>query len=158
MTELRVEFAPNLQSVAAAYRAADPELRKQMRRALAEVAKPLGMHVRSAGSGRLPRRGGLAARVARARIGTTLGTSSRNPSIAIRLSTREGYNLRLMNAGKLRHPVFARSDRTREQWAWVSQEIEPDAFARAFDEGAPEVRRAAMKALQAVLDDVARKV
>lgn len=136
--------ARDYQSVARAMRAAgNRELRQKYTRALREVGRPFGRQVAEAGAARLPRRGGLASRVAAARVGVQAGTLR----VTVSLRSTDGYDLAALRRGALRHPVFGRA-------AWVRQRVDGDGFQEGFDAGAERVREAMHKAAEAVLQDL----
>lgn len=133
----------------------DRQLRLATGRSLRAVAKPLGESMVHEGAARLPRAGGLAARVDAASVSVLASLGGRNPRVVIRLKTREGYRLKQMDEGNLRHPVFARDGRKP---TWVRQTVPGGGFTRAFQAGASMVRRRVSDELQRVLDEAARKV
>lgn len=154
---LRIEGTDDLQRVADALKeAGDKDLQKQISGALRGEAKPLGLRVLRRGAEEMPHRGGLSERVAGGSIGVSSALRGRVASVSVILRNK-GVDLKAMDAGILRHPVFGRADRTRKDWAWTRQSVPAGAFRRAFEAEAAEVREKAVKAAQGVLDDVARK-
>lgn len=131
--------------------AADREVRTQVYGAFRRAAKPLSDRMIQEGSPELPHRGGLAARVGRAKASQSNATTGRNPSVAIRLKTPDGYSLRAMDEGHVRHPVFARAGRPRK---WVVQSIPKHAFTKVFEAGADGVRKEVLDALEQVARDI----
>ncbi|HEY2088601.1 MAG TPA: hypothetical protein VGH54_21600 [Mycobacterium sp.] len=127
--------------------AGDKELRKEVYAAFRRVAKPLGERMIAEGAAELPHRGGLAARVAAARLSQSNATTGRNPAVAIKLKVREGYNLRTFDQGTIRHRVFG-SNR------WVAQSIRAGAFTRPFEAGADQVRKELIAALEKVANGI----
>lgn len=153
----------------------DKELRKQVGKALREQAKPLGQLVVREGAQAMPKRGGFAALVAEAKVGMRF-SMSKNPTAVLLLSDKSNHDLKSLDEGKLRHPVFLRSrhgllrrktargktghvlgGEDRKAWTWVAQRVPAGEFTRAFEAHAQEVAEHAVKAVQAVLDDAARK-
>lgn len=126
-------------------RAGNEGLRKEYTRALREVGRPFGRQVAQAGAARLPRHGGLAARVATARIGVQATTLR----VTISLRSKEGYDLRALQRGNLRHPTFGRS-------RWVRQDVDGAGFQEGFDAGAEKVRLAVHQAGERALDQIAK--
>lgn len=135
--------------------AGDRELRKGVYRGLRTAARPLGARMVSALAEDMPSRGGLRARVAASKVSIRNATTGRNPRVEIALRSTQGYKLTPMNDGDLRHPVFAKANAKR---VWVRQSVPSGAATRAFDEGAPLVRRTIVRELNQVMDDTARKV
>ena len=152
---VRIEGTDDLQKVADALKdAADKDLQKQVSAALRTEAKPLGAKALARGAEQMPHRGGLAERVAgMGRVGVSSALRGRIASVSVILRNK-GVDLKSMDAGVLRHPVYARAGQPR---TWVRQSVPAGAFRRAFDAEADDARKAATKATQNVLDDVARK-
>lgn len=160
---------------AALKEAGDKELSKAVGKALRTEAKPLGEKVVQAGAERMPHRGGLSALIAQSRVSVRF-SQSRNPSVTLALTDKSGHDLRSLDRGVLRHPVFLRK-RTglfrrktgrgktghvlggtdRKGWTWTAQRVPAGAFTEAFDRNSPPVVTAVTTAVQAVLDDAARK-
>jgi hypothetical protein len=149
---VRVEGTEQFQAAAQALNeAGDREIRKAVYAAFRRAGKPLGERMVSEGSAQLPRRGGLAARIARAKAVQSNATTGRNPSVVLKLRTTQGYNLTAMDAGVLRHPVFDRPPKVRR---WVQQSVPPQAFTRVFEAGADEVRKELLTELEQVARDL----
>jgi hypothetical protein len=150
-----VEFAPSslaqLRKLGEAYRAGEAELQTNLENALQAAARPLGPEVIRAGASRMPRTGGLQARVARARAKVTTITRGRTISVALSLANQQGDSLAGLDEGLLYHPVFGR---------WVgapAQKVTARAFSKAFEAGRHRVEVDAAKAVQATASDIARK-
>jgi hypothetical protein len=132
------------QKAARALKGADREIRLGFTRALRGIAKPYAQTVLAAGAARLPKGGGLSARVAASRIGVQSSTLRATASF----KSDRGYDLRAMNRGRLRHPTYGHTP-------WVTQEIEPGVFTAAFEAGAPLVRRQMLNAATEALNKIA---
>ncbi|MGZ4559482.1 MAG: hypothetical protein ACXVGQ_00365 [Mycobacteriaceae bacterium] len=145
-----------LQAAHALNEAGDKELRKAVYRGFRDAAKPLGERMVRAGAAAMPKRGGLSARVAGSKIGIRNATTGRNPKVEIQLKTAQGYDLKGMDRGEVRHPVFARAGRKRV-WARAPQRVPVGSFTAAFEEGAPGVRERIVRELQSVFDETARR-
>ena len=128
--------------------AADKALRREVYKAFKTAAKPLGERIVQEGSGALPHRGGLSARVAAAKVGQQNATTGKNPKVAIKIRAREGYALAAMDRGVLRHKVF-------KTGRWVTQQIAPNAFTKPFQAGAEPVRKEVLAALVRVAEQIA---
>lgn len=139
-------------AAAALNEAGDRTLRNKVYAAFRDAARPLGQAIADQAGAELPRRGGLGARVAAAKIGQSNSTTGRNPGVALRL--RSPYHLRELDNGVLRHPVFARAGRRR---VWVQARVKPGAFSRPFEAGADEVRRKLVEAVSQTVDEIARR-
>lgn len=136
--------------VAAAMKTADADLKKAIRKALRESAKPLGVSVVRAGSAGMPARGGLRAKLQGGKVGM-LFSAGNDPKVTLKLGAKPGIGLATINRGIVRHPVYGRGK-------WVSQEVQAGTYDEAFQQGAPKVRRQVLNATTEVLDDIARKV
>lgn len=152
---VRVEGTDDLQRIADALKeAGDKDLQKSIAAALRSEAKPLGERVLRRGAESMPHRGGLAERVAGlGRVGVSSALRGRVASVSVILRNK-GVDLKSLDAGILRHLVFAQSGRPR---TWVRQTVPAGAFRQAFEDEAREVQAKAVKAAQGVLDDVGRK-
>lgn len=151
-----VQGLDQLQDISVALKdAADRGVTNGVRAAIRTQTKPAGLRVLRTGAGSLPHRGGLAARVAeQGKVGLQSALVARNLHITMTLSNKRA-NMRSLNEGLLRHPVFARAGRAR---TWVRQAVPTGVFTKAFYAEAPRLRDAALQGAQNALDDVARKV
>lgn len=136
--------APDYQKVARALKDADRTIRLEYTRTLRAIAKPLAQSVLEDGAAKLPKRGGLADRVA----GATVSVSATQMRAVASLKTDEGYDLRAMERGKLRHPTYGHKP-------WVQQAIPSRVFGEAFDERAPAARAAMLAAGDQALRKIA---
>jgi hypothetical protein len=136
--------------LAAAARGAEKDVQKAVRKALRETAKPLGASVVRAGSAVMPARGGLRAKLSGGKVGFA-ASFGKNPSVMLKLGAKPGVGLATLNRGTLRHPVYGRSK-------WVSQRVPVGTYSAAFEKGAPLVRLHVAKAMDEVLNDIAKKV
>jgi hypothetical protein len=135
--------------------AGDKDLTNRVRAAMRGVAKPVGVRVLREGAQSMPHRGGFSARVAaQGRVGLATALVSRTLHVTLTLSNK-GADMKSLDAGTLRHPVFKRGDRKA---AWVRQSVPEGTFTRAFDAEAPTVAREVLTAAEVTLDTVARKV
>jgi hypothetical protein len=136
--------------------AADRTLKKEVTATLRSVTRPLAVAMIQQGSSELPRRGGLSARVAATKAQHWVGTTGNAPSAAIKLRTREGYKLKGIDEGTIRHPIFKRGT-PRKDWKWRAQSIRSGAFTRPFLAGADAVRDGLMAALERVTEDIEQR-
>lgn len=140
-----------LQRLGTAFKDADKPLRASIAKSLRASAAELAKEVPRLGAEKMPKRGGLAARLAQARNGVTVSLSGPKVSVSIRAKSVEGYALRKIDEGFVRHPVYGHRS------AWVGQRVPAHAFSDAFEKGAPSVRTALARAVQLQLDELARK-
>lgn len=109
--------------------------------------KHLQREVASSALRTLPRSGGwrqspqqgLAHRVARSRYRT--GRARRT----VLFQATNPYNIKSMDEGVVRHPVFGRAD-----IPWVSQSVKADWFTRPTQQQGPRVRKALLKVMDLV--------
>jgi hypothetical protein len=174
VTGLRVEGTDDFERFARALKeAADKDLSRNVGKALRTIGKPLGERVIRKGAERMPHRGGFAGLVAEARVGMRFSQSA-NPSVQLLLKDRSNHDLKSLDTGILRHPVFLRNRKglrktargktghvlggtERKGWTWVAQRVPAGEFTKAFEAEAPRVANDAITAVQKTLDDAARK-
>lgn len=121
-------------------------LRREVYRGINRATKPMRANAKAAARARLPHRGGLAERVARSRLTTRTRLVGRNPSVRIIATSPD--NVRRIDRGTVRHPVFGHTDR------WVTQPVNPGWFTDPMEAGAVRARREVEQALR----DVARQL
>lgn len=158
--EVRVKGADELERIARRLKeAGNKNLRKELYRGLARAAKPTAAAGRRAALEELPKRGGLAKKIASSRYSTK--TRAAGQKVGVRITAKGPKNagggeidIRSLNRGRLRHPVYARGD-DRKKWTWVDQSVPPGWWEDAMQIAADEEIR---DALLAVLDEIARKM
>lgn len=143
--DLKVEGAEKLAALAKRLKAAEPAMRKEFYRAISKAVHPMRDAVRSTAASELPRRGGLAKRVAKSKIATKRRMSGAN--VGVRLSATSDYDIRSINRGRVRRLVYGHKP-------WVNQRVKPGFWSRPIAEHAPEARRQIIRAV----DDTARKI
>ncbi len=141
-----LEGADELARVAAALRQAGSggrAFRKETLSAIRKIAGgPLRKAARQSWKTNMPHRGGLARRGLR----MSIRTNTRNgASLGVRMVTKsaDGYAIDVIDAGKLRHPVFGRK-------TWVEQSVKPGVITKALEDAAPDVRVRLVVALDAL--------
>lgn len=140
--ELRITGADDFARLSRRLReAGDKGLRKELLKGLQTAAKPAKDDVKRSFATRLPRRGGLAGVMARSRVSLRTRTGA-NPSI--RIVATSPHNVRAMEAGTIRHPVYGNRGK------WASQSIQPGVFTDPIEARAPEVRREMVKVMKTV--------
>src|SRR6266568_3381580 len=112
--------------------AGDKDLQRELRRAMRRGALE-----------RLPKRGGLAERVASSKFGVRTSTAGKGASV--RVIGRSGYDLQGMDEGEIRHPVYGH----RKQ-KWQTTTVKPGWFSDAEEAAAPKVRDELVKAIDIV--------
>lgn len=133
--------------------AGEKDLDRELLRAQQAAVSQVIPAVQESARGRLPARGGLNERVATSPMRVARRLGGANPGV--RLIARSKDNIRRIDvAGVVRHPVFADSDRPREAWAWVDQQVPPGYFREPTEAARPDIQRASEQAL----DEVARRI
>jgi hypothetical protein len=100
----------------------------------------------------------LAARVAQAKF-SVRGTGSRQPRIKLIARAKSGHaiDLRRLDEGFVRHPVFAHGPRGTWRWAKADQPVAPRWFSGPVEEHSGEVRKALIVAVDKVIADLRAK-
>lgn len=123
--------------------AGEKDLQKRLSAAIAKSMKPLRQELPRSALAKLPRRGGLAARVAGSKIRTTRRNTGR--SVGLRLRADNPDNIRRIDKGEVRHPVFG-----RRGGPWVTQPVTPGWFTEPTQAAAPAIRQKVTAAMQDV--------
>lgn len=124
-------------------------LRKELYAGLNRVTKPVREDMKASIGPSLPSRGGLAALVMAKVSLTTSAAAGRNAGVRIR-ARHKSYDLKRLNEGRLRHPVWG----NRQVWVEQTAGVDPGFLDEAFDKNKPEVTRG----IQRVMSEIARKV
>jgi hypothetical protein len=100
----------------------------------------------------------LAARVAQAKY-SVRGTGSRQPKIKLIARAKSGrpVDLRRLDEGFVRHPVFATGGRGTWRWAKADQPVAKGWFSDPVQEHSGEVRKALVVAVDKVIADLKSK-
>ena len=126
------------------------ELRKELTSSLKRTAKPLIGKTREEARRRLPQKGGLAKRVAKAPQRIQVRTGAKTAGVRVVVG-KSNSGARGANKGVIRHPVFG------NRKVWVNQSVPPGWFDDPLRESAPEVRRGLEKAIESIADKVVRE-
>lgn len=149
--EIRVDGARQLAQLSRAMANATPELRRELARGIREGTEPLKQEAINNIEPTLPSRGGLAAAVkADTKIVTVRRGRGANPGV--RLTARSRRNVRRMDRGRLRKPLFGNRD------FWYTQQIPPGWFSTPMVAGAPRLRRVLVEHLNIVGKKISRSV
>lgn len=137
--------------------AGDKELKKALTRGTGAAVEPAKDAVRSSARAELPHRGGLAVRVAGAKFRVQRLTGAA-PGIVLSMSVAKEsgggkMDLKRMNAGSLRHPVF--DQRHVRHRTWVLQRIPDGWFTRPLEALKPQIAREVAAVVQGVADALA---
>jgi len=129
----------------------DRELRKELLRGIRDSNKGTIRKVRANAEATLPKRGGLAAKVARSKIATRSRVSGTNIGVKIR-GTDPRVNLNRLDDGKLRHPVFG----NRRNWA--EQSVPRGWFSEPIRDDLPRILRDIHQVVAEVADKIQRRI
>ncbi len=126
--------ADKLRRVAVAIKTSgDKDLRRELLRGMQRGGKPLKDAARRGALERLPKRGGLAERVASSKFGVRTSTTGKGASV--RVIGRSGYDLQGMDDGLIRHPVYGKWRKGVK-----GQPVKPGWFSDAEEAAAPKFR------------------
>ena len=122
-------------------------IRREMHQGLNRATRPLREDMREKLADALPKRGGLSALVAGHFSANTSAKSGRYAGVTIFTRAR-GHDLKSLEAGRIRHPLFG------NRAYWYEQNTGDKPLEGAFDDRADDVRREVLR----VMSDIARKV
>lgn len=128
-------------------RVGDQQLRRELYRGIQRATVPMKAAARASALQRLPKRGGLAGKVASSKLSTRT-RGGRNPSV--RIVASGGVDLRSMDRGRLRHPVFG------NRRVWVNQSVAARWFTDPMRATAPAARTEIAGVLDRVAVDIAK--
>lgn len=149
MTDFEVHGARDLEQLSRALKeSGDRELRKVLLASIRKTNKPTIDHVRESARENLPSTGGLADLVAASKIGTRTRLTTKAVGIEIRGTGKSVRNLRRLNEGKLRRPLFGNKS------YWFEQDVRPNWFTDPIEKDLPRIHQG----LTHVMGDVAQKI
>lgn len=148
--DVRIEGAERLAIVAGAIQRQVPELRKDLLRGLRAAAKPTVKDIKETARVTLPKRGGLNDWVAKSSIGLRTRTSGENSGIRIE-GRKTGHDVKSLDAGRLRHPLFGNRKR------WFQQDIRPGFFSQTITRHDEEIRTEIYRTLDQWVDELNRR-
>lgn len=145
MADFEIRGGDDLKRVARELKAAgDGQLRRDLLRGIRESVKPGIPEVRASAASTLPKRGGLADRVAGQQYAVRTSLAAGRVSV-LGKGMKELIDI---DKGKLRHPLFGNREK------WIGQSVEPGFFTKPLEARGPSIRTAVLK----VISDVARKI
>jgi len=145
--------ADQLASVGRRLKAAGDEgkgLRKELLAEIRKAGKPTIQEIRARAREILPHSGGLADRVASAAFGVRTRLAGNRVGVEIKGTGRSVKNLRAINAGRLRKPVFG------NRQVWAEQSVEPGFFDEPIEANVPVIRQHIKEAMQATARKIER--
>lgn len=147
MIDLKIKGGDQLDDLARALReAGDKALKRELFKGMNRATKPLKAAAQKEAAARLPKSGGLAARVAKARISTKTSTGK---NVSVSLTCKDGAAA-TTDRGFVMHPVYGNKS------AWVRQSVDPGWFTDTMRENAELVRKELIEAMDAVADQIKR--
>lgn len=124
----------------------DKDLQRELYAGLNRAVKPLTAEVKLSTGRYLPAR--YAVELSRdLKVRSRRRTGGRNPALYL-LGTAKNRDIRSLNRGRLRHPLYGNRRR------WYNQPITPGWWSRELAQGAPQVR----DELEQTLNDLAEKI
>lgn len=167
MLEVRIDGAATLHKVAAHMRAESrKDLGRQMGQALGQSAEPVKVSIRREADKVMPKEGGYQAAFARSlRFRMERRFGGQRAEMILRTyadGTKERRDIRALERGILRHPVYGRSRHivngpragSRDPNPWAVTTIRPGFFQRGTDDALNQ----AQDALESVIDDYAHRL
>jgi hypothetical protein len=149
---MQVKGTQNLRTLAAAIKeSGSKELRGELYKGLNGVAKPLRVEAQQSALKRLPRRGGLASRVAQSKFSAR--RMVKGDQVGVRLVGSSRLDLRSLDRGRLRWPVYPRGPRS--EWRWKERRIRPGWWTDALE---GKAGADAHRAVQDVAKNLKRKL
>lgn len=130
----------------------DKDLKRELTRGITAAVKPLKAAVRVHALAKLPKGGGLNARVAKTRLAHRTRTGR---NAGVRIEAKPSFQtlrdpLRA-DKGRIKHPVFGAA---ASRSAWVLQDVTPGWFTQPLKDGS----RVAREELEIAMEDLAEKV
>ena len=106
------------------------DLRKELLRGVRESGADTVLKIRDSALENLPRRGGLAAKVAAEKASMRASYAAKGAHVQLKRKRGRG-----LNQGRLRHPVYGNRS------VWVQQSVNSGWFDDPIRDAAPEIRR-----------------
>ena len=116
------------------------DLRKELLRGVRESGASTVLEIQESALEHLPRRGGLAEKVAAEKATMRASYGAGGAKVSLRRKRGRG-----LNAGRLRHPVYG------NRRVWVQQSVDPNWFDDPIRDAAPEIRRKILAVVRTVL-------
>jgi hypothetical protein len=144
---IEIKGAEQLAALSTKLKAAgDRELKRELSKGITQAMKPVPAAARASALKTLPRRGGLAQRVAKSQMRTVRRAGNR--TAGIRLQAKDAYRLGLLDRGFVRHPVFGNRD------VWRGQRVNMGWWTTPTEAAAPLARSEVEKAMQTVANKI----
>ena len=128
----------------------DRDLSNQLLRGMTWAVRPMKPAIKASALATLPNRGGLARTIASSRIITRRRTGRRTAGVSLVTSSR--HEIRGMDHGRLRHPVFG------DEEVWVTQNIPTGWWSTPVRENSPRVRQDLEHVMESIIRQLAYKL
>ena len=162
MGDFEVTGTADFKILGAKLKVADKSMRLKLGRNIRAATAPLKSAIPEAAQ-RLPKSGGLADLVAKTPIRTSITNNSMGLHVKVRSAGSPPVrDVRAIDEGKLRHPVFGSNARrvaghlkdSIKADKWVSQSVPSGYFSDPVDAATPEITAAVTKAI----DEIAKEL
>jgi len=124
--------------------------RSEIRKAITNSTRPVRQKIRDAAVEKLPHRGGLNRWAAT--LPTAISTFSANSSSVKIRQTKRGHDLKSLDEGKVRHPVYGNRKK------WVEQSIAAGYFTDTVEAEAPKIRAEVTAAIEKYIESVGKEM
>lgn len=126
-------------------RMGNTEMRKRITDVIKDGAKPIREKIKQ-NTSRLPSRGGLAAKVARARFRTINKTGVKSYGVVLKATSNDA-SLRRLDRGQNRHKTFGEEP-------WHDQSVNPGFFKDGVEEGAKRLEQDLMREANKIAEEI----
>lgn len=155
--DVRIEGAEKLGKLAQLLKTEAPkELNRALTRAVSNATGPMKRAILDSTEDFLPRRGGLASRVAKSRLRHRV-RKGRNPKVTI-AAAKNSHTLRdpyRVDRGRIAHPVFGMA---HSRNPWQLQDVRPGWFTQPAEDNADIPRRELMKQVDGLIELIERRI
>lgn len=150
--DIRIIGAEKLAAVSRALKQhGDKELMREVTKGITASVKPLKKDVKAHARSSLPRRGGLAKRVARTSLPHRTRRGAGTAGVKIEAKANAVNDPKRIDRGRVKHPVFGGGP-------WVLQDVTPGWFTKPLEDGAPVVRKELLQVMDETVSKIARSV
>lgn len=144
--DIVVQGGDELYALAKRLRGADKVIRKELLQGIRDGAKPITAAVKANAAAVLPHRGGLAALIGKSSVRVQTKTSA--SGAGVRIVAKNPKNIRGMDEGRLRHPVFG------NRGTWVEQSVPAHWFTGPVEKSADGLRLHVAQAIERAANQI----
>lgn len=149
--DVQIEGAERLARVAGAIARQMPELRKDLLRGIRAGAKPAVKHVKDETAEYFPNSGGMAKFAKKSSIGVRTRTSGEGAGVRI-VGQKKGHDIRSMNRGRLRHPLFGNRKH------WYTQDVKPSWWNESLTDQKEQITLEVLHTMDQFLESIERDI